>query len=173
MCWCLRILRTANVTIQFYPWRGLTLGLPGFKKTRFDFLNWCKEQLGVWCSWLPALRNINQMHLQPTCLLFSLMFCGLRDEKSLEIRTKWRTQFKKWNPRINMYCGRINIGDKLLFNYFVQMWNCHDAFRTCTSQCQDGIEVLKCHEWRGQGIIKRFKNKKHTKKHINACSRRL
>ena len=71
-----------------------------------------------------------------------------------------------------MYCGRINIGDKLLFN-FVHIWNYKIAmtFPTCTSQRQDGIEVLKCHEWRGQGIKKRFKNKKHTKKHIKDSNR--
>ena len=35
---------------SFIPGEVLTLGLSEFKKTRFDFFNWCKEQLGVWCS---------------------------------------------------------------------------------------------------------------------------
>ena len=42
-----------------------------------------------------------------------------------------------------------------------------------TSQCQDGVEVLKCYEWRCQGTIKdAFENLKNTKKRIKKDSNR-
>ena len=34
------------------------------------------------------------------------------------------------------------------------------------SQCQDGVKVLKCYEWRYQGIKRRFRKPKHTKEYI-------
>ena len=38
---------------------------------------------------------------------------------------------------------------------------------TCRmSQCQDGVKVLKCYEWRYQGIKRRFRKPKHTKEYI-------
>ena len=51
------------------------------------------------------------------------------------------------------------------------MWNYKIAmaiFRT--SQCQDGDEVLKCHEWRCQGTKRRFRKPEHTKEHIKIDS---
>ena len=42
-----------------------------------------------------------------------------------------------------------------------------------TSQCQDGVEVLKCYEWRCQGTIKdALENLKNTKKCIKKDSNR-
>ena len=39
--------------------------------------------------------------------------------------------------------------------------------RTCrASQCQDGDEVLKCYEWRCQGIKASLRKPKDTKEHI-------
>ena len=53
------------------------------------------------------------------------------------------------------------------------MWNYKIAMATFrTSQCQDGDEVLKCHEWRCQGIKRRFRKPKHTKEHIKKDSNR-
>ena len=53
------------------------------------------------------------------------------------------------------------------------MWNYKIAMATFrTSQCQDGDEVLKCHEWRCQGTKRRFRKPKHTKEHIKKDSNR-
>ena len=41
-----------------------------------------------------------------------------------------------------------------------------------TSQCHDGDEVLKFHEWRCQGIKRRFRKPEHTKEHIKKDSNR-
>ena len=41
-----------------------------------------------------------------------------------------------------------------------------------TSQYQDGDEVLKCHEWRRQGIKRPFRKPEHTKEHIKKDSNR-
>ena len=52
------------------------------------------------------------------------------------------------------------------------MWNYKIAMATFrTSQCQDGDEVLKCHEW-CQGIKRRFRKPEHTKEHIKKDSNR-
>ena len=40
------------------------------------------------------------------------------------------------------------------------------------SQCQDGDEVLKCHEGRCQGIKRRFRRPEHTKENIKKDSNR-
>ena len=51
------------------------------------------------------------------------------------------------------------------------MWNYKIAMSTFrTSQCQDGDEVLKSHEWRCQGIKRRFRKPEHTKEHIKKDS---
>ena len=53
------------------------------------------------------------------------------------------------------------------------MWNYKIAMATFrTSQCQDGDEVLKCHEWRCQGIKRRFRKPEHTKEHVKKDSNR-
>ena len=41
-----------------------------------------------------------------------------------------------------------------------------------SSQCQDGDEVLKCHESRCQGIKRRFRKPEHSDKHIKKDSNR-
>ena len=51
------------------------------------------------------------------------------------------------------------------------MWNYLIAMATCyTSPFQDGDEVLKCHEWRCQGIKRRFRKPEHMKEHIKKDS---
>ena len=53
------------------------------------------------------------------------------------------------------------------------MWNYKIAMATFrTSQCQDGGEVLKFHEWRCQGIKRPFWSPKHKKEHIKKDSNR-
>ena len=45
------------------------------------------------------------------------------------------------------------------------MWNYKIAMATFrTSQCQDGDEVLKCHEWRCQGTKRRFRKPEETRR---------
>ena len=39
-----------------------------------------------------------------------------------------------------------------------------------TSQCQNGDEVLKCYEWRRQGIKRQFREPKQTKEYIEEDS---
>ena len=57
------------------------------------------------------------------------------------------------------------MGDELLLQF--HMWNYKIAMKTChASQYQDGDEVLKCYEWRRQGIKASFRKPKHTKEHI-------
>ena len=41
-----------------------------------------------------------------------------------------------------------------------------------TSQCQDGNKVLKSHEWRCQGIKRRFRKPEYMKEHIKKDSKR-
>ena len=41
-----------------------------------------------------------------------------------------------------------------------------------TSQCQDGDEFLKCHEWKRQRIKRRFRKPEHMKEHIKKDSNR-
>ena len=54
---------------SFIPGEVLTLGLSGFKKTRFDFFNWCKEQFGsvVLMTTSPEEYSIKCMHNLPAC----------------------------------------------------------------------------------------------------------
>ena len=50
------------------------------------------------------------------------------------------------------------------------MWNYKIAMATFgTSQCQDGNKVLKCHEWRCQGIKRHFRKPEQNK----STSRRI
>ena len=47
--------------------------------------------------------------------------------------------------------------------------NCHgNQFRK--SQCQDGVQILKCYEWKCQGIKRRFRNPKHATEHTKRKS---
>ena len=58
-------------------------------------------------------------------------------------------------------------------NLYFHMWNYKIAmaiFRT--SPCQDGDEVLKCHEWRCQGIKRRFRKPEQTREHIKKDCKR-
>ena len=51
------------------------------------------------------------------------------------------------------------------------MWNYKIAMATFhMSQCPDGDEVLKCHEWRCQGITRYSTKPEHMKEHIKKDS---
>ena len=67
------------------------------------------------------------------------------------------------------------MGDELLLNFGAKfhVWNYKIATATFrTSQCQDGDKVLKCDEWRCQGIKIRFRKPEHSKEHIKEDSNR-
>ena len=70
------------------------------------------------------------------------------------------------------------MGDKLLLNFdakFQRKLIIYTCKRTklqtfCTFQCQDGVKVSKCYEKRYQGVKRRFRKPKHTKKNIKKDS---
>ena len=58
-------------------------------------------------------------------------------------------------------------------NLKFHIWSYKIAMATfITSQCQNGDEVLKCYEWRCQGIKRQFREPKQTKEYIEEDSNR-